>query len=125
MFNFFKKKKVNSMGIKNSDFLFHEKGTIDVTNFAAMSPDDSLGYMCGCTIIISPDGIIHICEYEDENIILETIVTANIIQFSDNINNYDPTYRTAVSVITEDHRFLLSFGSVEVKKHFVDTLRAL
>ena len=112
------------MGIKKSDYLFHEKGTIDVTNFAANSPKDSLGYMCGCTVIISPDGTIRVCEYEDKNIILETIASANIIQFSDNINNYDPKHRTEVSIMTEGHDFRLSFESAKVKERFVDTLIA-
>ena len=38
--------------------VFHGEGIIDVTNFEAMSPDDSLGYMCGCNISIFQDGMI-------------------------------------------------------------------
>lgn len=126
IFNFFKRKyKVNSMGIMNSNFLFHEKGIIDVTDFAAMSPEDSLGYMCGCTIIVSSDGTIRVCEHEDENVILETIAVENIIRFNDNINSYDPSRLTEVSLMTKDHGFHLSFESVKVKKRFADTLKAL
>lgn len=126
MFGFFKKKKKdNSMDIKNSNLLFYEKGIIDVTNFGAMSPEDSLGYMCSCIIIVSSDGTIRVCEYEDENVIMETIVLKNVIRFCDNINNYDPSHRTKVSIMTEDHDFRLSFESVQVKERFVDTLKKL
>ena len=126
MFGFFKKKKKdNSMDIKNSNLLFYEKGVIDVTNFEAMSPEDSLGYMCGCIIIVSSDGTIRVCEYEDENVIMETIVLKNVIRFCDNINNYDPSHLTEVSIMTEDHDFRLSFESVQVKERFVDTLKKL
>lgn len=126
MFNFFKRKnKGNSKEIQESKIVFRESGIINVTNFSAMSIEDSLGYVCSCVISVLSNGIIEVHSCEKESKILETISVSGIHIFSNNVNNYDPMYATEVLLTTDDYEFLFSFESVEIKRNFANSISAL
>lgn len=114
MFRFLKEEK--------NDPIFHEKGIIDVTNLDAMSPDDSLGYMCDCDITIFQNGKIEICAVDNVTDLLESFSVLDIVRTSNNINNYDPTHVTEVSVITETKDIRISFQTKESKIEFWNAL---
>lgn len=102
--------------------VFHGEGIIDVTNFEAMSPDDSLGYMCGCNISIFQDGMIEICSADNEQDILERFSALNIIKANNNINNFDPQYAMGVSVLLENKDLRIFFQTKENKMDFWNAL---
>ncbi len=120
MFSFFKIKKKSQTPLNT--LLFYGKGIIDVTNFDAMSPDDSLGYMCGCDVSVFMNGQIEIYTDDETKDLLESFPVLDIIRANDNINNYDPNHITDVSLTTENKNFQISFQTKESKDEFWNAL---
>ena len=81
-----KSKHLNGRKLKNSkrqrNLVFQNCGTIDVTYFDAMTPDDFIGYLSGGIVQVFSDGDLIIYS-EDEKSILENI---NLSIFSFNIS---------------------------------------
>lgn len=124
MVNSLEYNNADSTNSENSQIVFHEKGIVDVTNFDAKM-GESLGYLTGCTVFELSDGTILICEYENEDVIMETIDAASVIMFNDNINNFDPSHEKEVSVMTKSQDIRIEFESIEVKRRFANTFSAL
>lgn len=122
MFHFLKARKKPKTPSNNC--LFHGKGVIDVTNFDAMSPDDSLGYMCGCDISVLQDGQIEILSDDDAKDLLESFSVSNIVRANNDINHYDPNHITEVSVMTESKALRITFQTKESKNEFWNALTA-
>ncbi|MBQ8504170.1 MAG: hypothetical protein IJ491_07825 [Clostridia bacterium] len=120
MFSFFKTRK-NSKATKNNS-VFQGKGFIDVTNFDAMSPDDSLGYACVCDIVVFQNGLIEIFSDNNERNLLESFSVLNIVTANNNINNYAPETMMGVSVITENKGLRIFFQTKESKIEFWNAL---
>ena len=120
MFSFFEIKKKSQTPLNT--LLFYGKGIIDATNFAAMSPDDSLGYMCGCDVSVFMNGQIEIYTDDETKDLLESFPVLDIIRANDNINNYDPNHITDVSLTTENKNFQISFQTKESKDEFWNAL---
>lgn len=105
--------------------VFHEKGVmIDVTNFDATSPDDSLGYMCGGDIYVFRNGLIQIYADDKENDLLESLSVFNLVRASNQINNFDPKHTTEISMITESKDLRIIFQTKERKMDFWNALTA-
>ena len=120
MFSFFKIKKKSQT--PSNTILFRGKGIIDVTNFDAMSPDDSLGYMCGCDVSVFMNGQIEIYTDDKTKDLLESFSILDIVRANNNINNYDPNHIAEVSLITENKDLRISFQAKESKDEFWDAL---
>ena len=120
MFSFFKIKKKSQT--PSNTILFRGKGIIDVTNFDAMSPDDSLGYMCGCDVSVFMNGQIEIYTDDKTKDLLESFSISDIVRANNNINNYDPNHIAEVSLITENKDLRISFQAKESKDEFWDAL---
>ena len=100
--------------------VFHGEGIIDVTSFDTISPEDSLGYMCGCDISVFQSGKIEIRSIDNAKDLLESFSAMDIVRTSDNINNYDPAHDMAV--ITENKTLRLSFQTKESKIELCNAL---
>ena len=122
MFRFFRPRKQAVTAGTISEF--HGKGIIDVTNFAAMTPDDPLGYMCGCNIAVLQNGQIEIRSDDSENELLESFSGADIVCVRESENHQDPMVRTDVSVMIEEKNLKISFQSQETQKEFCMALAA-
>ena len=120
-----KSKHLNGRKLKNSkrqrNLVFQNCGTIDVTYFDAMTPDDFIGYLSGGSVQVFSDGDLIIYS-EDEKSILENINLTDLIKGSNNINNFDPKSRTAVSLMTKEKDIRISFQSIEIKLEFWNTI---
>ncbi len=115
----------NNPNTKTNDYVFYEKGIIDVTNFDVMSPDDDLGYMCGCDIFVFQNGIIEIFSDDNEKELLERFSVSDVVRASNNINNYDPDYAMDVSMITKKKELRISFQSKESKNRFWNVITTI
>lgn len=102
--------------------VFHREGIIDVTIFDAISPEDSLGYMCGCDISVFQSGKIEMRSLDNAEDLLESFSAMDIVRVSDNINNYDPAHDTEIAVITENKDLRITFHNKESKIEFCNVL---
>ena len=108
--------------VKACEIVFQENGVIDVTNFNALTPEDSLGYMCGCEIQLYINGQLQINSCDEKRETLESFSILSIIKARNNIKYYDPMFSNTVSIITEEKRFDISFQSIEEKNSFWKSL---
>lgn len=106
------------------NLVFQNNGVIDVTNYAAETPNDSLGYLCGGIIQVLSDGGLIICDSEDETI-LENIKLTDIINVKTNIHNFDPRFETSVSLITNKKEIRISFQSIEIERELLNSIAAV
>ena len=102
--------------------IFHGEGIIDVTRFDAISPEDPLGYLCGCDISVYQSGKIDIRSIDNAKDLLESFSAKDIIRVSYNINNYDPAHDTEIAVITENKALRITFYNKESKIEFCNVL---
>ena len=102
--------------------VFHGEGIIDVTSFDTISPEDSLGFMCGCDISVFQSGKIEIRSIDNAKDLLESFSAMDIVRTSDNINNYDPAHDMEIAVITENKTLRISFQTKESKIEFCNAL---
>ena len=103
--------------------VFHREGIVDVTIFDAISPEDSLGYMCDCDISVFQSGKIEIRSLDNEKDLLESFSVMDIVSVSDNINNYDPAHDTEIAVITENKALRIAFHNKESKIELCNVLK--
>lgn len=104
--------------MSSNNYLFHGKGVVDVTNFDAKSPDDSLGYMCSCDITVLKSGQIEIYSDDIAKGLLESFSVSNIVAANNNINNYNPNHIAEVSLMTDSKDLRITFQTQESKKEF-------
>ena len=123
MFNIFRKIKKQSK--TNNITVFQGKGVIDVTNFSAMSPDDSLGYMCGCDISVFQNGQVLIYSDDKKKELLENCSVVDIISSNNNVGNFHPDYITTITILTRTKKLQISFYNQEKKNEFWNALITL
>lgn len=120
MFCLFRKHKNKALETKEP--IFCAEGIIDVTNFDAMSPDDSLGYMSAGIVSIFENGQIEMRTVDKTKDLLESISISHILHASNNINNYDPEHAMEVALTTENKALQIAFHTKEDKAEFWETL---
>ena len=123
MFCRFRKNKNKAQQANKS--IFHAEGIIDVTNFDAMSPDDSLGYMSAGTVFIFENGQIEIRTVDNTKDLLESFSVLHILHASNNINNYDPEHAMKVAFTTENKALQIAFHTKEDKAGFWEALTSI
>lgn len=123
MFRLFRKK--NDVQINGDTCLFCEDGTIDVTNFDVTNPNEPMGYLAACKVCIFQSGLIEIRSVDDEQRIMESTYVMNILRANNNINNFDPSYLTSVSLLTNNKEYRISFKTKELKNTFWSSLTAV
>ena len=100
--------------------IFNGEGIIGVDNFGAMSPDESLGYMCSCNISVLQNGQIEIRSVDEVKDLLESFSVLDIVSANNNINNYDPAYIMDVALKTASKGLRITFQTKESKMEFWD-----
>lgn len=120
MFCRFRKNKNKAQQAKEP--VFHAEGIIDVTNFDAMSPDDSLGYMSAGAVSVFENGQIEMRSVDNTKDLLESFSVLHILHASNNINNYDPEHAMEVALTTENKALQIAFHAKEDKAGFWEAL---
>lgn len=100
---------------------FEANVVIDVTNFAAKSPEDDLGYMADAKLTLDVDG--NILVTDSENRVLESCNITEAESVNDNLFNYHPDFLLCVQIMTESHAMIFTFENDEKKKAFVSALK--
>lgn len=105
---------------KEKGHLLYQNGCIiDVTYYDAEKPGDPFGYMSEGVIQLFSDGRIVVYNLIDRRV-LEDFNVINLFVANNNINNYDPRYRTHVAFSINTKGIHIIFQSIEIKKEFWD-----
>lgn len=128
MFGFIKKSKKERTQERvltetkvQENFLFHNRGIIDVTYFDAMTPTDVLGYLCGGIIQLLSNGRIIIYSEEDKTI-LEDFNLKDVISGS-KIDNQ--RHNASVALETNKKVIYIGFQNIEIQREFWDAITAV
>ncbi len=118
VFYLLKKKKRKK---DNRHCIFENTCITDVTNFEANSPTDSLGYLSSANISVFSDGMISLVADNEE----EYFSIFSIVQYNDNVGNFDPLHVTEVKFILKDKCIVVTFNDKATKKTFTHKLKSL
>ena len=121
MFQFFRFLKSSKVPKEDAP-IFCGNAIIDVTNFSTTSPTEPLGYFCSCDISVFANGQIEIRADDGAKELLERFSVLDITSASNNVNNYDPSYATMVSVTTNAKNLRVTFQSKDPKEKFWNAL---
>lgn len=121
MFQFFRFLKSNKAP-KDDALIFCDNAIIDVTNFSAASPDEPLGYFCSCDISVFSNGQIEIRADDTTKKLLECFSVLDLVRANNNVNNFDPSYATMVSLTTNSKNIGITLQTNDSKVNFWNAL---
>lgn len=102
----------------NENYIFKSDCIVDVTNFDAKDPTDSLGYLCSANISVFSDGMIAVIGDQEE----ECFHISSVMSYNDNIGNYNPSHKNEVKFILSNKAIIISFNDEMTKKELSDKL---
>lgn len=107
----------------NKECIFKCDCMVDVTNFDAKDPTDSLGYACSANILVFSDGMIVVIGDGEE----ERFHISSIVSYNDNIGNYNPSHEREVKFILADRAIAIGFYDKDksAKKELTDKVKQL
>lgn len=107
--------------IGNKKCIFKCDCMVDVTNFDAKDPTDSLGYACSANILVFSDGNISVIGDQEA----ERFHISSVLSYNDNIGNYNPSHEHEVKFILADRAIVIGFYDKDkpAKKELTDKLK--